>query len=82
MMLLLAKITKLSINKQYISYEDLYKYNEEELFTILESKNNQELTNYLNEFKYIKKEAIPDIDFPKIKIRNLYPLVDGRRIKE
>ena len=82
MMLLLAKITKLSINKQYISYEDLYKYNEEELFTILESKNNQELTNYLNEFKHIKKEAIPDMDFPKIKIRNLYPLVDGRRIKE
>ena len=82
MMLLLAKITKYVIDKEYISYNDLYIYDETTLFNIFKSINDKELINEVNVFETIKKDAIPDIKAPKIKVRNIYPIVSGIRIKE
>lgn len=81
MMELLAKITKIAINKKYILYDDLYFYNEEELFKLFKSKEDIELNNYIKKFETIKKEEVPDIKLSKVKIRNLNPLVNGTRIK-
>jgi len=80
MMQLLANITELAINKKYIAYDELYSYNEKELFDLLENKNDIELKTLINEFKNIKKENIPFIELPYIKIRDLKPLVNGVRI--
>ena len=81
MMLLLAKITKYAITKKYITYEDLYRHNEEELFTLFTNIDDIFLQDNINTFKTIKKEDIPNIESPNIKIRILHPLVNGRRIK-
>lgn len=81
MMELLAKITKIAINKKYISYDDLYFYDEEELFKLFKSKEDIELNNYIKKFETIKKEEVPNIKLSKVKIRNLNPLVNGTRIK-
>lgn len=81
MMELLAKITKIAINRKYISYDDLYFYNEEELFKLFKSKEDIGLNNYIKKFETIKKEEVPDIKLSKVKIRNLNPLVNGTRIK-
>ena len=80
MMQLLAQITKLAIEKQYISYDELYSYNEEELFTIFIRINDEEIKSLIFKFQNIKKEQIPNIELPKVKIRRLNPVVDGRRI--
>lgn len=82
MMQLLANITKLSIEKKYISYEDLYFYDEEELFNLLKQKSDDELKQLINQFETQKKEDIPNIELPKVKIRDLNPLVIGKRLKE
>lgn len=81
MMELLAKITKLAIDKKYISYEDLYVYDEDKLFQLFKSKKDKDLEKLLNEFKTIKKEDILAIKLPKVKVRNLNPLVLGKRLK-
>jgi len=81
MMQLLADITKYAINKKYISYNDLYKYNEEELFKKFKSENDNELKHLIIKFENIKEEDIPDIKLPEIKTRNLNPIVKGKRIK-
>ena len=80
MMLLLSKITDYAITKKYLSYEDLYVYDEELLFDILKTKQDKELMEYLHIFQTIKKEEIPNIESPQIKIRNLQPIVAGKRI--
>lgn len=80
MMQFLAKITKLAISQKYISYEDLYFYNEEELFNLLKQKSNNEIRQLINQFQTQKKEEITEIEIPKIKVRNLKPLVNGLRI--
>lgn len=81
MMELLAKITKYAINKNYIKYEDLYKYKEKELFKLFLSKNDKILNDYLLEFKNKKINEIKDFTIPKIKTRTLNPIVKGNRIK-
>lgn len=81
MMLLLAKITKISIEKKYITYEALYSYNERDLFSILRKQKDNELKKLLNEFETKKISDIPELEIPKIKIRDLNPLVNGKRIK-
>lgn len=34
----------------------------------------------LNEFQNKKKDDIPDIDLPKVKVRSLNSLVNGKRL--
>lgn len=80
MMQLLAQITKLAINKKYILYDELYLYNEDELFTIFKEKNDEELKLLILKFENLKKEEIPYIELPKVKIRKLNPIISGTRI--
>lgn len=79
MMELLAKITKMAIDKNIITYEDLYKLDEEKLMNILEECNDKEILVYLNKFKNIKLDEIHDFDMPTVKVRYLNPLVNGKR---
>ena len=81
MMELLANITKRAIENKYISYNDLYELNEKELIEILENCNNKEINNNLMIFKNIEKENIPEMNLTNIKVRNLNPLVNGKRLK-
>lgn len=80
MMQLLAKITKLAIDKKYITYDELYSYNEEEIFSLMKEKI--ELRELINEFENIKKEDVPSIQLLNVKTRDLNPIVNGKRIKE
>lgn len=79
MMELLAKITRLSIKKGYIKYNDLYHLDEKELFNILKNVSNLEIIALLHAFRNIKQKDIPNIDIPKVKERKLLPLVNGKR---
>lgn len=81
MMELLASITKYSIDKGYITYTELYTSNEKELITKLKTINDSKLKEDLYKFQNIKKEDIPVIDLPNVKIRDLSPIVNGKRIK-
>ena len=80
MMQLLARITKISIEKGYISYNNLYSLDEKTLLLILKSKNDIDLMNLIIEFETKKKKDIPDFDMPKVKVRSLNPLVNGKRL--
>ncbi len=80
MMTLLAKITKLAIDNKYISYDDLFTYNEEVLFKTLESITDKEIKTLLNKFKTIKREEIEVTILPNLKKRNIRPLLNGKRI--
>ena len=79
MMHLLANITKLSIDKGYITYDDLYSLNEVELFNILKKSTDKELLDKINLFENINIDSIPKINIPNIKVRVLKPLVNGKR---
>lgn len=81
MMELLAEITKLSIDKKYILYEDLYLYNEEEIFSLWKRKEDKEFLALIDKFENIEKSEIAMLDIPNIKIRNLNPIVNEKRIK-
>lgn len=81
MMQLLAKITKLSIENGLINYNDLFKENEENIFNYFKENKNQKLQELINIFENIKQEDIPSTKLEKVKVRNLYPLVDGKRIR-
>lgn len=81
MMQLLAKITKLAITNNYITYDDLYKLTEEEIFKIFKRKRNVEFKNLLKEFENITLEEIPFIELEKVKIRKLNPLINNIRYK-
>ena len=80
MMELLALITKTAIDKKYITYDDLYYYNEDEIMEIFKSTKDSELKELLFEFENIKKEEIPNIELSNVKIRKLNPIVNGIRI--
>lgn len=79
MMELLAKITKYAINNNYITYDDLYTYGEEELLSYLE-KTCDELNKLIYLFKNIRKEEIEDINLPSVKARIIKPIVNKSRI--
>lgn len=81
MMELLAAITKYGIDNKYITYEDLYALNEEDLIYRLKSVNDSKLLEYFDKFENIILDEIPSICLPNIKIRSLNPLVQGKRIK-
>lgn len=80
MMELLAEITRTAINKEIITYEDLYYFNEEQLFKIFDSCGDCYINRLLNLFRNIKKSDIPDINLKNVKPRKLDPLVKGKRI--
>ena len=80
MMELLAKITKYAIDKKYITYNDLYYLNEEEVFDIFNKINVKSFQKLLTEIKTKKKKDIPNLEIPNIKIRSLNPLVNNKRI--
>lgn len=80
MMQLLARIAKISIEKGYISYNNLYSLDEKTLLLILKSKNDTDLMSLIIEFETKKKKDIPDFDMPKVKVRSLNPLVNGKRL--
>jgi len=80
MMQLLSEITKLAITKRYITYAELYYYNEEELFNIFKEKNDEESNSLIWRFENIRKEEIPNIELPNVKMRSLKPIVSGNRI--
>ena len=82
MMELLANITKNAIDKNIITYEDLYKLDEETLMDILENCNDNEILLDLNKFKNIKLDEILDFDMPLVKTRSLNPLVDSIRLND
>jgi len=81
MMNLLSIITKYAIDKKYISYEDLYCFDEIKLFDILNNINDIRLNELLDKFYNIKLSQIPSIILPDIKVRNLNPLVNNIRLK-
>lgn len=80
MMQLLASITKKSIKKKYITYEDLYTYNEKDLLFLLKNKKDNKLQQLIKEFETKKREEISEFNIPKIKKRSINPLVNGKRI--
>ena len=59
-------------------YEELYVSNEEDLISKLKKSKDSKLLKY---FENITVSEIPSINLPKIKIRDLNPLVQGKRIK-
>lgn len=81
MMNLLADITEFAIDKKYFTYEDLYKYNEEEVIKIFDQISDTKFRKLLYKFKNIKINEVPVIKLENVKIRKLHPLVNGERIK-
>ncbi|MBQ6841143.1 MAG: HD domain-containing protein [Bacilli bacterium] len=82
MMHLLAKITQMAIDQKYISYEDLYTYDEEAILKLFKEKNNKELNNLIKEFENKKLNDIPVTNIPNVKVRDLNPIVNGKRYKD
>ena len=80
MMNLLADITKMLIDKNIISYEDLFILNEKDVIKLLQRSKDKEINKLYKEFKNIKLSEIPDINLEGVKIRKLNPLVNGERI--
>ncbi len=79
MMELLANITRQAIKNHYVSYDELYTLNEDELFTLL--KNKSDLKELIYEFQNKKMQDIPPTELLNVKIRDLNPLVNNIRIK-
>ncbi len=80
MMMLLADITKRLIENK-ITYDDLYKINEEEAIDMIKnlSLENREVKEMLDKFLNIKKGDIPNLNLPEIKKREIRPLYRGVR---
>lgn len=81
MMQLLADIAKLAIDCHLFTYDDLYLKNEEEIHNILGNCKDKELNELYNKFRNIKKKDVPEIALPYVKIRDLNPIVLGKRVK-
>ena len=82
MMNLLATITKKLIDNNYITYEDLFIKDEDYVFNILDNISDLEIKELYIKFKNISLDDIEIVSLPNIKKRKLYPLVNGRRIKD
>ena len=79
MMELLAKITRMAIENNIITYEELYYLSEIEFFHRIECSSSEEILKSLDKFKNIKKEDIPFVALDGVKRRCLNPLVGGNR---
>lgn len=80
MMELLASTTRYAIDNSYITYKELYLFDEEQLIQKLKRSNDSMLLRLFEKFENIRKDEIPVINLPKVKIRDLNPLVKGKRI--
>ena len=80
MMELLAKLTRYSIEKGFINYEDLYLLDEEELYHIFDNIKNKDFKDLYSIFKNVKFDEVPYQEMPYVKKRELKPLVYGERI--
>ncbi|MCR5787656.1 MAG: HD domain-containing protein [Bacilli bacterium] len=88
MMELLAHITKLLIDECYISYDDLYVYNEPQIYQIIEvicnkkfkGKSELIIAGLMKIFKNIKKEEVPAMEL-NVKQRCVNPLLSTGRMK-
>lgn len=81
MMELLAKITKRAIELEIITYDELFILNEDEIIQKFQNSNDLEIINNLDLFRTISRDLIPNIDMPKIKVRDLNPIVLDKRLK-
>lgn len=81
MMELLARITRRAIDLGIISYDSLFVMNEDDLFMIFELSDDMEIHKYLDIFMNVRKDMIPDMVMPNVKVRNLSPLVGDCRLK-
>lgn len=81
MMDLLSKITKIAIDYSYVTYEDLYQIDEEKLIHILENCHNEKINELLTIFKTVKKSDVCKTELNNIKVRDLSPLLNGKRLK-
>lgn len=59
----------------------MYIDNEEDLIFKLKETKGLELLECFDKFENITIEEIPSINLPNVKIRDLNPLVQGKRIK-
>ena len=81
MMELLASITRRSIGLGIISYEDLFIMDEDTVFSLLDKCNDRELHDDIDLFRNIDISMISDISMPKVKVRDLNPLVGNVRFR-
>lgn len=81
MMELLASITRYGIERNYITYDELYYLTEEDIIIKLKNTKDNKIISDFNLFESISIKDIPDINLTKVKIRDLNPLVQGKRIK-
>jgi HD superfamily phosphohydrolase len=79
MMELLATITREAINNNYITYDALFTYTEEQLFNLLTNITDKKIVDLLYQFKNIKAEEIPKLEISHLKVRKLNPLVNNKR---
>ena len=79
MMELLAFITKLAINKQIITYDDLYLLKEEEVIQKFINSQDKTILKLWQKFTTIKKTDIKIFDLPNVKKRVINPLINGKR---
>lgn len=82
MMELLAEITKYAIDKNYITYDNLYEYNEEKVMKLLCTTDDTALKIMINLFKTVKLDEISIKELPTLKRRYINPLVNGKRFIE
>ena len=81
MMELLAEITRTLINNKIITYEELYTLNEEQIIKKIKKCKNENIKLLMNRFQTIKKEEIPVTKIENVKIRNIKPIVNNKRLE-
>lgn len=79
MMDFLAQITKKAIEKGIITYEELFFSTEIKLYNKIKNADLK-FKLALEEFKNIDVKDIPKIEIPRLKIRTINPLINGKRV--
>ena len=82
MMELLANLTRYIIDNGYISYDDLYKLNEDNMHVIFNLIEDTSFKKQYRLFKTIKVDEVPYQEMPSVKRRGLNLLVNGIREKK
>ncbi len=80
MMQLLVDITKACLNEGLFRYEDLFSLEERDIFGIIERTHHDDIKKMVERFQTIRKDEIPNIELPHIKVRDINPLVKGKRL--